>query len=163
MPRPAHPPVLFDQSLIAHTYFCSGDIKQMICCSLFSSPSSISSSSVTLPSTQLGEVSERIRAGLLSVFLKKCPFQFHQSWSERRFCMITSDEVISSPRLVCKQNSLYLHSLCVDILFNSLPREIIDVTSDVSTYKGYPWVSKLLFLPQRLSLGIPMKKAMIEK
>ena len=66
---PAHPPVLFDQSLIAHTYFCSGDIKQMICCSLFSSPSSISSSSVALPSTQLGEVSERIRAGLLSVFL----------------------------------------------------------------------------------------------
>ena len=71
MLRSAHPPVLFGQSFIAHTYFCSGDIKQMICCSLFSSPSSISSASVALPSTQLGEVSERIRAGLLSVFLKK--------------------------------------------------------------------------------------------
>ena len=163
MPRPAHPPVLFDQSLIAHTYFCSGDIKQMICCSLFSSPSSISSASVALPSTQLGEVSERIKDGLLSVFLKKCPFQFYQSWSERHLCMITSDEQISSPRLVCKQNSLYLHSSCVDILFNSLPLEITDVTSDVSTCKGYPWVSKLLFPPQRLSLSIPMKKAMIEK
>ena len=134
MPRSAHPPVRFDQSLIAYTYFCSGDIKQMICCSLFSSPSSISSASVALPSTQLGEVSERIRDGLLSVFLKKCPFQFYQSWSERHLCMITSDEQISSPRLVGKQNSLYLHSLCVDILFNSLPREIIDVTSDVSTW-----------------------------
>ena len=159
MPRPAHPPVLFDQSFIAHTYFCSGDIKQMICCSLFSSPSSISSASVALPSTQLGEVSERIRDGLLSVFLKKCPFQFYQSWSERHLCMITSDEQISSPRLVCKQNSLYLHSSCVDILFNSLPREITDVTSDVSTCQGYPWVSKLLFPPQRLSLSIPMKKS----
>ena len=72
--------------------------------------------------------------------------------------MITSDEQISSPRLVCKQTSLYLHSLCVDIPFNSLPREIIDVTSDVSTCKGYPWVSKLPLPPQRLSLGIPMKK-----
>ena len=160
---PAHPPVLFDQSLIAHTYFCSGDIKQMICCSLFSSPSSISSASVPLPSTQLGEVSERNRAGLLSVFLKKCPFQFYQSWSERHLCMITSDEQISSPRLVCKQNSLYLHSLCVDILFNLLPREIIDVTSDVSTCRGYPWASKLLSPAQSLSLGIPMKIAMIEK
>ena len=69
MLQPAHQPVRFDQSLIAYTYFCSGDIKQMICCSLFSSPSSISSASVALPSTQLGEVSERIRAGLLSVFL----------------------------------------------------------------------------------------------
>ena len=161
---PARPPAkLFDQSLIAHTYFCSGDIKQMICCSLFSSPSSISSASVALPSTQLGEVSERIRDGLLSVFLKKCPFQFYQSWSERHLCMIRSDETISSPRLACKQNSWYLHSLCVDILFNSLPREITDVTSDVSTCKGYLWVSKLLLPPQRLSLGIPMKKTMIEK
>lgn len=163
MLRPAHPPVLFDQSLIAHTYFCSGDVKQMICCSLFSSPSSISSSSVALPSTQLGEVSERIRAWLWSVFLKKCPFQFYQSWSERHLCTITSDEQISSPRLVCKQNSVSLHSLCVDILFNTLPREITDVTSDVSTCKGYPWVSKLLLPPQRRSLGIPMKKTTIEK
>ena len=122
--QPAHTLVLFDQSLTAHTYFCSGDIKQMICCSLFSSSSWISSASVTLPSTQLGELSERIRAGLLSVFLKKFPFKFYQSWSERHLCMITSDEEISSPRLVCQQNSLYLHSLCVDILFNSLPREI---------------------------------------
>ena len=77
--------------------------------------------------------------------------------------MITSDEQISSPRLVCKQNSLYLHSLCVDILFNLLPREIIDVRSDVSTCRGYPWASKLLSPAQRLSLGIPMKIAMIEK
>ena len=161
---PARPPAsTFDQSLIAHTYFCSGDIKQMICCSLFPSPSSISSASVALPSTQLGEVSERIRDGLLSVFLKKCPFQFYQSWSERYLCMITSDEKISSPHLVCKQNSLYLHSLCVDILFNSLPREITDVTSDVSTCKGYPWATKSLFPLQRLSLGIPMKIPMIEK
>ena len=136
MLRPTHPSVLFDQSLIAPTYFCSGDIKQMICCSLFSSPSSISSSSVALPSTQLGEVSERIRARLLSVFLKKSPFQFYQSWSEWHLCMITSDEQISSPRLVCKQNSLYLHSLCVDVLFNSLPREITGVTSDASTCNG---------------------------
>ena len=163
MLRPAHQTVRFDQSLIAYTYFCSGDIKQMICCSLFSSPSSISSASVALPSTQLGEVSERIRAGLWSVFLKKCPFQFYQSWSERHLCIITSDEQISSPRLVCKQNSVYLLSLCVDILFNTLPREITDVTSYVSTCKGYPWVSKLLLPPQRRSLGIPMKKTMIEK
>ena len=55
------------------------------------------------------------------------------------------------------------YSLCVDILLNTLPREITDVTSDVSTCKGYPWVSKLLLPPQRLSLGIPMKKTMIEK
>ena len=32
-------------------------------------------------------------------------------------CMITSDEQISPPSLVCKENSLHLHSLCVDILF----------------------------------------------
>ena len=32
-------------------------------------------------------------------------------------CMITSDEQISPPSLVCKENSLHLHSFCVDILF----------------------------------------------
>ena len=32
--------------------------------------------------------------------------------------MITSDEHISPPKLVCKQNSLHLHSLSVNILFN---------------------------------------------
>ena len=31
--------------------------------------------------------------------------------------MITSDEQISPPSLVCKENSLHLHSFCVDILF----------------------------------------------
>ena len=77
--------------------------------------------------------------------------------------MITSDEKISLPRLVCKQNSLYLHSLCVHILFNSLPREIIDIIFDVNKCKGYPWASKLLSPPQRLSLGIPIKVAKMEK
>ena len=32
--------------------------------------------------------------------------------------MITLDEQISPPSLVCKQNSLHFHSLCVDILLN---------------------------------------------
>ena len=32
-------------------------------------------------------------------------------------CMITSDEQISPPSLVCKESSLHLHSFCVDILF----------------------------------------------
>ena len=31
--------------------------------------------------------------------------------------MITSDEQISPPSLVCKESSLHLHSFCVDILF----------------------------------------------
>ena len=35
------------------------------------------------------------------------------------FCMITSDEQISPPSLVCKENSLHLDSLCVYCLGNS--------------------------------------------
>ena len=35
----------------------------------------------------------------------------------RPLCMITSDEQISPPSLVCKENSLPLHSLYVGILF----------------------------------------------
>ena len=33
-------------------------------------------------------------------------------------CMITSDDQISPPSLVCKQNFSHLHSFCVGILFN---------------------------------------------
>lgn len=131
MLRPAHPPVLFDQSLIAHTYFCSGDIKQMICCCLFSSPSSISSASIALPSTQLGEVSERIKADQKDTCtwsLQTGKFHHHAPFVSKIF--------------------LYLHSLCVDILFNSLPWEFIDVTSDVNKCRGYPWASKFPFPPQ---------------
>ena len=39
-----------------------------------------------------------------------------QGW-QWPLCMITSDEQISPPSLVCKENSLHLHSFCVDILF----------------------------------------------
>ena len=33
-------------------------------------------------------------------------------------CMIMSDDQISPPNLVCKQNFSHLHSFCVGILFN---------------------------------------------
>ena len=69
-------------------------------------------------------------------------------------CVITSDDQISPPSLVCKQNSSHLHSFCVGILFNRtalgihlcktsqlcilktrLGGEIY--SSDVNMYKGY--------------------------
>ena len=39
--------------------------------------------------------------------------------------MITSDEQISPPSLVCEEYSLHLHSLCMGILSNLLPWDIL--------------------------------------
>ena len=44
-------------------------------------------------------------------------YQHTKSLFQWPLCMITSDEQISPPSLVCKENSLHLHSFCVDILF----------------------------------------------
>ena len=69
-------------------------------------------------------------------------------------CMITSDKQISPPSLICKENSLHLHSLCVDILFQFTTSGILlcktsqlynfktrlggEICSfDVNTHKGY--------------------------
>ena len=81
-------------------------------------------------------------------------FLFVSKWP---LCVIASDEQISQPSLVWKQNSSHLHSLCVGILFNCtalgihlcktsqlyilktrLGGEIY--SSDVNMHKGY-WFS----------------------
>ena len=68
-------------------------------------------------------------------------------------CMITSDKQISTPSLICKENFLHLHSLCVGILFKFTTSGILlcktsqlnfktrlggEICSfDVNTRKGY--------------------------
>ena len=68
-------------------------------------------------------------------------------------CMITSDKQISTPSLICKENFLRLHSLCVGILFKFTTSGILlcktsqlnfktrlggEICSfDVNTRKGY--------------------------
>ena len=85
--------------------------------------------------------------------------------SQWPLCVIASDEQISQPSLVWKQNSSHLHSLCVGILFNCtalgihlcktsqlyilktrLGGEIY--SSDVNMHKGYCFCSSLNFSPK---------------
>ena len=49
-------------------------------------------------------------------------------------CVITSDQLISPPKLILLQNSLHLHSLCMGILFNSLPCQAIHFICKTSLF-----------------------------
>lgn len=51
-------------------------------------------------------------------------------------CMITSDNQISTPSFICKENVLRLHSLCMDILFKFTTSAILLCkTSQLNNFK----------------------------